>query len=262
MGDLLERVSGPRRLEVTAVVVFVVVFALLVEYGRPGLGISQGFYLAIVLIALAGGPVSGAGAGIVATALCVLATFAHGHNPDADLEPLGIRLASFTVAGALVGYFAQLGRQMLAESLHLLEELLHLARRDAATGVFTTEGFASRVAQETQQSWPFAVLVGETEAASEAALRDVLRELAGALDPRSVVARLGDSRIAVMTPATTPVRAREIADELESAVPGACFGWALHPQDGDEALSLVGAASERLPGRRRSDVVVSLRSTA
>ncbi len=262
MSELLERVSVPRRLEVSAVVVFAAVFWLLVDYGRPGLGISQGFYLGIVLVALAGGPVSGATAGVFATALCALATIAQGHSVGEALEPLGIRLASFTVAGALVGYFARRGREMLAESFHVLDELLHLARRDAATGVFTAEGFAARVTEEARRSWPFAVLVGETAASSDAALRGVLRDVAGVLEPDSVAARLGASRIVVLTPATTAVRAREIADELEHAVPGARFGWALHPQDGDEALSLVGAASERLPERRRSDVVVPLRTTA
>jgi len=262
VGDLLDRVSVPRRLEVSAVVVFAAVFWLLLEYGRPGLGISQGFYLAIVLVALAGGPISGAAAGVFATALCAAAGLTHGQSLGSSLEPLGIRFASFSVAGALVGYFAQRGREMLAESFHVLDELLHLARRDAATGVFTAEGFAARVVEEARQSWPFAVLVGEASAASEAALRGVLRDIAGALEAGSVVARLGESRIAVMTPATTPVRAREIADELERAVTGSRFGWALHPQDGDEALSLVGAASERLPERRGSGVVVPLRTTA
>jgi GGDEF domain-containing protein len=247
---------------VSALVVFLAVFGLLVEYGRPGLGISQGFYLAIVLVALAGGPFTGAAAGVTATALCVAAAVVHGHDPVSALGPLGVRLVSFTVAGGAVGYFARRGREMLAESFHVLDELLHLARRDAATGVFTAEGFTARVTQEARQSWPFAVLVGEISARSDAALRDALRDVAAALEAGSVVARLGSGRIAVLTPAVAPERAHAIARGLEGAVPGTSFGWALHPQDGDEALALVGAASERLPERRSSGVVVALRTTA
>ena len=70
VGELLERVSVPRRLEATALLVYAVIFVLLVAFGRPGLGISQGFYLAIVLVGVAGGPLNGVAAGVLATLLC------------------------------------------------------------------------------------------------------------------------------------------------------------------------------------------------
>src|SRR5690242_11733634 len=125
----MERVSIPRRLEATALLVYAVVFVLLVAFGRPGLGISQGFYLAIVLVGVAGGPLNGVAAGVLATLLCAIAGVTHGHTPLESLEPLGIRLVAFTTAGLAVGYFARRGRQMLAESFHVLDEVLRLARR-------------------------------------------------------------------------------------------------------------------------------------
>ena len=140
MGELIERVSMPRRLEATALLVYAVVFVLLLEYGRPGLGISQGFYLAIVLIGLAGGPVSGVAAGVLATLLCAIASAANGNLFPGTVEPLAIRLAAFTLAGFAVGYFARRGRQMLAESLQVLDAVLGLARRDLETGAITPNG--------------------------------------------------------------------------------------------------------------------------
>ena len=246
MSGLLERVSVPRRLEATALFVYALVFVLLVEYGRPGLGISQGFYLAIVLFALAGGPVSGVAAGVLATLLCAIAWGVHGNFFEGTLEPLSIRLASFTLAGFAVGYFARRGRQMLAESLHVLEDVLRVARRDVATGVLAPEGLSARIAQRVDGSAPFAVLVGELTTSSDAARREDLRALAAALDGESEVARVGRLRVAVVTAARSPEDASRIAADLERALGGVTFGWAFHPQDGDEPLALFGAASERL----------------
>jgi hypothetical protein len=243
---LLERVSVPRRLEATALFVYALVFALLVEYGRPGLGLSQGFYLAIVLFALAGGPVSGVAAGVLATLLCAIASVVHGDLFDGTLEPLGIRLAAFTLAGFAVGYFARRGRQMLAESLHVLDDVLRIARRDVATGVLAPEGLSASIAQRVDGTAPFAVLVGELPTSSDAARREALRRLGGALDGDSEVARVGCLRVAVVTAARSPEDASRIAADLEHVLGGVTFGWAFHPQDGDEPLALFGAASERL----------------
>ncbi|HEY2072428.1 MAG TPA: hypothetical protein VGG88_02510 [Gaiellaceae bacterium] len=242
MGELLARVSIPRRLEATALVVYAIVFVLLLEYGRPGLGISQGFYLAIVLVALAGGPISGVGAGILATLLCAIAA-TRGGGPA--IEPLAIRLAAFSLAGIAVGYFAHRGRQMLAESLHVLDELLRLARREVGTGTMTSEGIQARIADRAEGSSPFAVLVGTTAEAPEATLRHAMRALAVAAGPESEIARVGRTRVAVVVPAETADEAQRVAREIEHAT-GTRVGWAFHPQDGDDPLSLFGAASERL----------------
>lgn len=250
MGELLERVSIPRRLEATALLVYAVVFGLLVEYGRPGLGVSQGFYLAIVLVGLAGGPVSGIAAGVLATLLCAIASAANGDFLPGTLEPLAIRLAAFTLAGFAVGYFARRGRQMLAESLHVLDSMLGLARRDLETGAMTADGIQARIAERAEARLPFAVLVGETGLSSESALRDALRTVAGELEDEGDIGRVGTHRLAVVTGSRSAQDACDIASNLERTLGGATFGWAFHPQDGDEPLALIGAASERLQARR------------
>ena len=250
----LERVSVPRRLEAAAIVVYAVVFMLLVEYGRPGLGVSQGFYLAIVLVALAGGPASGVAAGFFATLLCALAVLADGGGLHSEkYEPLIVRLVAFTLSGFAVGYFARRGRQMLAESLHVLDEVMRLARREAATGVLTAEGLTDRINQRANRAWPFAVLVGEVGSPSDAGLRDSLRALAEAVDHDSEIGGVGRGRIAVVASARNADEARRLVADAERSAVGSRFGWAIYPQDGGEALALFGAASERLQARRVED---------
>mgnify|MGYP001601160218 CR=1 FL=1 len=103
--------------------------------------------------------------------------------------------------------------------------------------------------------WPFAVLVGDLATPSESALRGTMRMIAGELAVDDEVARVG-GRIAVVAAATSIESARERALALEEACERAgcraTFGWAFHPQDGDDALSLFGSASERLEARRQA----------
>jgi hypothetical protein len=246
MGTLLARVSVPRRLELAALLVYGIVFALVLAFGRPGLGVSQGFYLPIVLVALAGGPVSGVGAGILATLLCGVASSARGDiSGGAMFDPLLVRFAAFTAAGLAVGYFAGRGRKMLAESLELLEEVMRLARREVATGALTSEGIQARISDRLEWPRPFAVLVGEMDARSETAQRDLMRRLAALAPPESDIAHVGRSRVALVTPSESPEEAGRAALALEDAL-GVRFGWAFRPHDGDDPLSLFGVASERL----------------
>ena len=240
VSERLARLSVPECLELAGLLVFAAVYLLLAEYGRPGLGISQGFYLAIVLVALASGPVTGALAGLTAE---------HVSWPKLE-EPLAIRLAAFTAAGVTVGFFARRGRRMLAESLHVLDELLSLAKRDIATGVFTPDGISARIARRADRSWPFAVLVGDVDAQSDAVLRDALRTLAAELAGDGELARVGPSRVMAVTSSLSLADAEEQARALESVLDGATFGWAFHPHDGGDVLALFGAASERLHARR------------
>lgn len=246
MGARLARVSVPRRLELGALLAYGIVFVLLLAFGRPGLGISQGFYLPIVLVALAAGPVSGVGAGVLATLLCGVAASAKGNlSGDAMLDPLVVRLVSFTAAGLAVGYGSARGRKMLAEALEMLDELMRLARREVATGVLTSEGIQACIADRIAWPRPFAVLVGEMDARTETAQRDLMRRLAALAPPESDIAHVGRSRVALVTPSESPEEAGRAALALETAL-GLRFGWAFHPHDGDDPLSLFGVASERL----------------
>ncbi|HKB94876.1 MAG TPA: hypothetical protein VKC62_11665, partial [Gaiellaceae bacterium] len=164
-----------------------------------------------------------------------------------------IRFASYVVAGTAVGYFAQRARRMLGESLGLLDELLGLARREVATGTLTTDGIAARIAARIEGGAPFALLVGDLGAASEATRRRVARSLAGVLFGDEDVAYVGGKLTVLATaPAVdhAPARAAQLERALEADGRRTTFGWAFHPADGDDALALFGAASERLQERR------------
>jgi len=232
--DRFRRLSVPRRLEATGAVVYGAVFVLLVLFGRPGLGLSQGFYLAIVLVALAGGPWTGVGAGILAGGLLGASELVTGKATWHTLvgPPLEVRLASYLMAGVAVGYFA---------------------RREVATGALTPDGIEARISERAGRQWPFAVLVGDLAAPAEGALRMAVRTVAATLSEEDDVARVG-GRLAVVASATSAERARERAGEIEEALDAAgcpaTFGWGFYPQDGVDALSLFGAASERLQARR------------
>ena len=255
--DRYRRLSVPQRLEASGAAVYVLVFVLLILYGHPGLGLGQGFYLAIVLVALAGGPWTGAAAGLLAALLLGASELLSGTATWGTLvrAPLEVRFVAYVVAGIAVGYFAQRGRRMLGESLHVLDDLLGLARRDVATGALDAGGLGARIAERSEQHWPFAVLVGDLAAPSESALRGTMRTIAGELSAEDDVARVG-GRLAVVVAATSVESARErvlaIEEACERAGCRATFGWAFHPQDGDDALSLFGSASERLQARRHA----------
>jgi hypothetical protein len=127
--EALAGITIPQRLLIASAVVYGGVFALLVEYGRPGLGVGEGFFVAIILAAAATGPGFGAIAGLGALFLYELAI--HDPSglawPDFDHPPALVRLAAYVAAGVVVGFLARRLRLMLAQSLTVLEELADLA---------------------------------------------------------------------------------------------------------------------------------------
>jgi len=253
--------SLPARLELAAVLVYAAVFALLLAYGRPGLGIGGCFYVAIALAALARGPLVGAAAGGLAVTLYETAFLLTGHTSWASLAdgPLEIRLASNMLAGAVIGYFSSRGRRMLSESLHVLEDLLVLARRDVGTGALNAHGLNAAVADRVAHNVPFALLVGEVtdgrkHVIDEQLLRRVTRTLGDETVGDGEVARVGPSQFALVVSARSVADARDAAVSLERALATmechATFGWAVHPHEGDDTLPLFRSASERLYARR------------
>ena len=123
------RISIPQRLLIGSALAYGGVFALLVAYGRPGLGISQGFYVPVILAAAATSAPEGALAGLGALLLYELAIHRHTRLAWADFDnaPALTRFASYVAAGVVVGYLAQRVRRMLAQSLYVLEDLIELA---------------------------------------------------------------------------------------------------------------------------------------
>lgn len=125
---LLREITLPQQLLIASALTYSLVFALLLEYGRPGLGVGEGFFVAIILAAAATSPFLGAVAGLGALLLYELAI----HNStglalsDFDDAPALTRLASYVAAGIVTGFLARRLRRMLAQSLNMLEELADL----------------------------------------------------------------------------------------------------------------------------------------
>lgn len=125
----LAGITIPQQLLISSAVTYGVVFALLLEYGRPGLGIGEGFFVAVILAAAATSPALGALAGLGALFLYELAI----HEPtglgwsDFDHAPALVRLVSYVAAGVVTGFLARRVRLMLARSLFALEELADIA---------------------------------------------------------------------------------------------------------------------------------------
>lgn len=125
----LALITIPQRLLLISAVTFVGVFAILAAYGRAGLGIGQGFYLPVVLAAAATSPSVGALAGGCALFLYELGIHDRGGLAWADLGhgSAVVRLACYVAVGVVIGFLARRGRLMLADSLHVLEELVDIA---------------------------------------------------------------------------------------------------------------------------------------
>ena len=125
----LAAISVPQQLLIASAVIYGAVFALLLEYGRPGLGIGEGFFVAVILAAAATSPALGGLSGLGALFLYELAI--HEQTglawSDFDDAPALVRLASYVAAGVVTGFLARRLRLMLAQSLFALEELADIA---------------------------------------------------------------------------------------------------------------------------------------
>jgi hypothetical protein len=122
-----EEISIPQRLLIASALTAGGVFALLLAYGRPGLGIGEGFFVPVILAAAATSAPEGALAGVGALLLYELAIHGGLTWADFDNAPALTRFVSYVAAGVVVGYLAQRSRRMLAQSLVVLEDLVELA---------------------------------------------------------------------------------------------------------------------------------------
>lgn len=243
---MLRTASTPQHLLLGSAVSYAVVFCALVAVGSPGLGVGQGFFLPIVLAALATDASTGAVAGVWALVLYATAQLIAGREQWHTLvsEPSSIRLAAYVAAGVAAGWFATRARGMLAESFGVLDDLLAFARRDPETGLHTRDAFEDAVAERAEASRPFALLLVETPGGGDA------RRIALALPAAAALAQLTGDRYALVLDTADPAAAGRAAGLVERMPGGATVGWALHPVDGSGALALVAAAGERLQARR------------
>ena len=239
---------------------FVVVFLGFVLYEQPGLGLAHFFYLSIALTAMGTGPRVGAVAGLAATALYVTGIWINKDIPSTDVltGSTVIRFVTFVSIGALLGLFASRNRAML-------RELRILAERDVLTGLPNTRAFEAAITKRLESGRPFGLLLADMDALKELnqeagpsagneALRQVADRLSRSLAPEDQIARVGSDEFAVLASTTTVEEAAELSTRLEWVLSSqgtkATFGWAVHPQEGENALALYRAASERLYGRK------------
>jgi diguanylate cyclase (GGDEF)-like protein len=240
---------------------FAIIFATLVLFEVPGLGIAHFFYLPVAALALTGGVRRGIAAGLLACALFAIAVTVNPSVPTATQImsiTTPIRLVTYTSMGALIGWFAARDRELL-ERLHLLAE------RDFLTGLPNTRAFEAAIARRFQSGRPFALLLGDMDglkrindvkghAEGNDALRRLADVLGSVLRPEDEVARVGGDEFAVMTSIVGGEEAAIFAARVETVLAGEgsniTFGWALFPVDGENALSLYRAADERLYARK------------
>ena len=251
----------PRRLLVFASFASsALIFACFVVYERPGLGIGHFYYLAIALAAMAGGAMIGAIAGALATSLYVVGVLINVHVPSHELVTTGTftRGVTYVTIGALIGWFASRNRSMV-------DELRVLAERDILTGLPNTRAFEAAITRRLANGRPFALLVADMDAlkdfnrdegfaAGNDALRRLADSLASALGPDDDVARVGSDEFAILASVQSSDGAAQLATRLERVLADdrskATLGWAAFPQEGDNALALYRAASERLYARK------------
>jgi len=242
-----------------AAFLYAVVFGADLTWEHPGLGIGHGFYLAIAVLALAGGLRLGAAAGVLAVVLYAAATVTNPHVSSSDVlsAATAIRAVTFVSMGALVGWYAGANRRLVGE-------LEVLARRDVLTGLPNTRAFEAAITRRLDTERPFTLLLGDMDALTQLnherghaqgndELRAVAERLRGALGPDDDVARVGDDEFAVLASASTTDEAAQLATRLErlaSRERTITFGWSSFPQDGINALSLFRAADERLYARK------------
>lgn len=239
---------------------FVVVFLAFVIYEQPGLGLAHFFYLSIALTAITTGPRLGAVAGLAATVLYVAGILINKDIPSTDVltGSTVIRFVTFVSIGALLGLFASRNRAMLAE-------LRILAERDVLTGLPNTRAFEAAITKRLEDGRPFGLLIADMDALKELnqeagpsagneALRQVADRLSRSLGPEDQIARVGSDEFAVLVSTATIDEASELSTRLESVLSShgtkATFGWAVHPQEGENALALYRAANERLYARK------------
>jgi diguanylate cyclase (GGDEF)-like protein len=252
--------SHRRPLLLAATATYAAVFFSFLFWETPGLGVGHFYYIAIALVALATGPRWGAAAGTLATALYTLDVLLNPRISSLEVPTFatGLRFATYTAIGLLIGWFSSDNRK-------LVTQLRVLAERDFLTGLPNTRVFESAINRRLEARQPFSLLLGDmdrlkriNEEKGHAEGNDALQELAellgSSLGRDDELARVGGDEFAVLTSARSTDEAARFCARLESALSSAgraiTFGWAVCPQEGENALSLYRIADERLYARK------------
>jgi len=246
-----------RVLTAASVACFVAVFAAFAAFERPGTGIGHGYYVAIVLGGMAWGRLGGVLAGLVATALYSVGVYTNPRVPTHfPPESTAIRLVTYVLVGALIGYYASRSRTLLAQAEELTRELRLLARRDFVTGLPNQRAFEVAANRSIDAGAPFALVVCDLAPGSALLepgerILELAERLWGVVDGGADVSRIGDEQLGVLAPVADAGEAAQVATRVEHVLGGgATAGWATFPRDGRDALGLYNAANERLYARK------------
>jgi diguanylate cyclase (GGDEF)-like protein len=234
---------------------FAGVFVAFVFVESPGLGLANFFYIPLCLVALTSDEARGALAGVFATSLYVLAVELAPAVPSAQAltGATVIRLITFTIVGALMGFYASRNRQ-------LVTRLRDLAGRDFVTGLGNARTFDDELAKRCASGKPFALVLADADdlndlnqvhghAAGNAALKRIGEVVLQYAEPGDVLTRIGGDDFGLLTTlpadqiAALQARTnRTLAAENLSAT----FSVVLCPQDGETAAELFHKAGDRL----------------
>lgn len=261
-------------LAVAALAGFAGIAAAYVVFETPGLGIGHLLYLPVALLALASGTWTGAGAGLLATALYVTSVLANPEVPSADVLTVStaIRAVAYVSTGAVIGTFASRNRA-------LVRRLRELADRDYLTGLLNARSFEAALARRCAGERRFCLLLGDVDglkatndtrghAAGDALLRAAGTGLEAAMRAEDEIGRIGGDEFGVLTDVVAAADAEALAARIERELAGEgigiSVGWALFPAEGDTPAALSRRADERLYASKavRKTGVLPLRPTA
>lgn len=249
-----------RLLALASACLFAFSFFAVAYLERPGLGTGHLFYLAILLLAFAGGPTTGVLGGAAAAALYASAMLLNPHTPSASVLTIStsIRLLTFVVVGFAFGWFASRNRSSLAE-------LKALADHDHLTGLLNTRGFDDALARYAATTDGFVLLFGDIDglkqindtlghAEGDRAIRKAADLLASSLRAEDVVARVGGDEFAALVPTRVVADGQERVESLERGLAEqgspVTFGWAVYPIESEDTFELARIADKRLYDRK------------
>jgi diguanylate cyclase (GGDEF)-like protein len=231
------------------------VFAAFIVLESPGLGLGHFFYIPVCLVALVTDEMLGALAGVLAAGVYVVAVELAPAVPSAQAltTATGIRLVTFTIVGALIGFYSSRNRQ-------LVERLRDLAGRDFVTGLGNARMFDDELARRCAAGKPFALVLADADdlnelnhvhghAAGNAALKRIGEVLAQYAEADDVIARIGGDEFALLTtlPADQIAALQARTNRTLSAENlSTTFGVTFCPDDGETASELFHKADDRL----------------